>query len=356
MALQKSPSSVYTLFQSSKVSRTHLRFFASFRARFFPAPPISLRSTGFRLRSFFKFLLGLGSSSIQGSTLHPEDFMTLAILKENSLAGQLARKLSVSLGPLRDARPEIGTVFKSEIGDGRSGSACSSSPSDSMYVGSNRLREVCWGDIQHMALNASTTSIPSKPTIVDHDLDALEIETSSHQLCHDQHPQFALSEFSHDLFPLRLALLSMDSPDPHAVHDKLLVELVCTLDGLHEDEDGGGEFPRGNVVSQCEQLAHLGTTELEVLRDGRAWCIPDIRTSQLITREMNRAGTDDSLQSHHYPYAIVLEPGPRKGLWSSFHGGTQHDLLCPGMRMAVDDGLDLGQEVGSDQTIGFVEN
>ena len=66
---------------------THLRFFASLRARFLPAPPMSFLSTGFRRRSFFKFLLGLGSSSIHGSTLHPDDFMTLAILERDITLG-----------------------------------------------------------------------------------------------------------------------------------------------------------------------------------------------------------------------------------------------------------------------------
>lgn len=47
---------------------------------FFPPPPTSLRSTGFILRAFFRFLLGLGMLSIQGSTLAPAVFITLAML------------------------------------------------------------------------------------------------------------------------------------------------------------------------------------------------------------------------------------------------------------------------------------
>lgn len=53
---------------------------------FFPPPPTSLRSTGFILRAFFKFLLGLGMLSIHGSTFAPAFFITFAILQSRTVS------------------------------------------------------------------------------------------------------------------------------------------------------------------------------------------------------------------------------------------------------------------------------
>jgi len=137
---RKTPDSQHTRIDvATRINpKTHRLFLASFLARFLPAPPMSFLSTGFFLRSFFRFLLGLGNSSIHGSTLHPDDFITLAMLwndrdRQYSMMHCAGDSCSRSEG-----RP----VFQRKVCDCGTGSTGSSSSTDPMNIRPDSLREV----------------------------------------------------------------------------------------------------------------------------------------------------------------------------------------------------------------------
>lgn len=112
-------------------------------------------------------------------------------------------------------------------------------------------------------------------TIVDDNFDTLEIQPTGHKLGNDQHPRLALSKISNRLFSLRLCSIRVNHPHAQAIHHEFLVQVVCSLDGLNEDESWRREVTFGDVVSQRHELADFRSAELEFLLDCRCGRIPE---------------------------------------------------------------------------------
>ena len=73
---------------------------------------------------------------------------------------------------------------------------------------------------------------------VDDTVDSLEVNASSHKVGANKYPDVASSELFYDLVSVGLLLVAMDYIHVDSVVDQFMVQLFCSLFGLHKYQHG----------------------------------------------------------------------------------------------------------------------
>ena len=171
--------------------------------------------------------------------------------------------------------------------------------------------------------------------VVDDKVDPPEVHSSTHELRADEHPHSPLPELLDDPFPLRRRPLRVDHIHMDPIIDQLVEQVICTRDGLHEDERRRGELAGGDGRSKSEQLARLGSGEGERLIDERGGGVLESNDDSDAVSGAEAAGD-------------LLEGGGK---------GSGEEVSLQVGRGAVREYLvDDGEEGGVQKAIGLVED
>lgn len=114
-------------------------------------------------------------------------------------------------------------------------------------------------------MNVAATTL--REIVVDHQLDSLEINSTSHHIGANQAPNLSALESFDNGITLLGCSIGMDAVCVDPIEEKLSSQFLRSEYGLHEDEDRWVEGSCCDECSQGEQLVLFSADKLKRLSD-----------------------------------------------------------------------------------------